>query len=131
MIIEYNEKTFFNSFINEYNEVSNDHNKSEIIFQNNYNKLLEKFTVNDIIHHYSNNDNNDNNDDNKNNDNNDDNDNDNNDNKNNDNKINDNNDNDNKIKLGLILHLKLLVYIMNDYYNDDEYIFVQINKNET
>jgi hypothetical protein len=129
MIIEYNEKTFFNSFINEYNEVSNDHNKSEIIFQNNYNKLLEKFTVNDIIHHYSNNDNkindnNDNNDDNKNNDNkiNDNNDNDNND---------DNDDNDNKIKLGLILHLKLLVYIMNDYYNDDEYIFVQINKNET
>jgi hypothetical protein len=122
MIIEYNEKTFFNSFINEYNEVSNDHNKSEIIFQNNYNKLLEKFTVNDIIHHYSNNDNKNN--DNKNNDNNDDNDNDNNDNDNND-------DNDNKIKLGLILHLKLLVYIMNDYYNDDEYIFVQINKNET
>jgi hypothetical protein len=113
MIIEYNEKTFFNSFINEYNEVSNDHDKSEIIFQKHYNKLLQTFNINDIIHHYSNNYNDD--------DNNDDND----DNDIYDNYNNyDNNDDNNKIKLGLILHLKLLVYIMNDYYKDDDYIIV-------
>jgi hypothetical protein len=105
MIIEYNEKTFFYSFINEYIEVSNDHDKSEIIFQKHYNKLLQTFNINDIIHHYSNNYNDDDNYDDYNNyDNND-----------------DNNDDNNKIKLGLILHLKLIVYIMNDYYNDDDF----------
>ena len=51
---EYDEKTFFKSFLQEYKINANDDNKSKLIFQKNYNKLLETIHINKIIHHYSN-----------------------------------------------------------------------------
>lgn len=51
---EYNEKTFIKSFINEYKNYSNDDNKSEEIFDKYYNKLLDTTNINNILHHYSN-----------------------------------------------------------------------------
>ena len=90
MINEYNKNTeiaFIKSFINEYKLYSNDDDKSEIIFQKNYIKLLESIDVNKIFHYYSK-------------------------------KLDE--DISSTIKLGIILHMKVITYIL-DYYDDDYY----------
>ena len=95
---EYNEKTFFKSFIEEYKKFCNDDIKTELIFQNNYNKLLENYDINKIYHHYSN-------------------------------QI-DINDDYIKIKLGLILHMNLITYIMDDCIDDYDYCYDNDNDND-
>jgi hypothetical protein len=85
---EYDEKKFFNSFLQEYKINANDDDKSELIFQKNYNKLLETIHINKIIRHYSN-------------------------------QV-DINDNYNKIKIGIILHMNLITYIMDDCNDIDD-----------
>ncbi len=109
---EYDEKKFFNSFLQEYKINANDDDKSELIFQKNYNKLLETIHINKIIRHYSN-------------------------------QV-DINDNYNKIKIGIILHMNLITYIMDDcndndndidnnnydYCNDNENDYDYCNDNE-
>jgi hypothetical protein len=107
---EYDEKKFFNSFLQEYKINANDDDKSELIFQKNYNKLLETIHINKIIRHYSN-------------------------------QV-DINDNYNKIKIGIILHMNLITYIMDDcndndidnddydYCNDNDYDYCNDNDND-
>jgi hypothetical protein len=107
---EYDEKNFFNSFLQEYKINANDDDKSELIFQKNYNKLLETIHINKIIRHYSN-------------------------------QV-DINDNYNKIKIGIILHMNLITYIMDDcndndidnddydYCNDNDYDYCNDNDND-
>jgi hypothetical protein len=92
---EYNEKKFFNSFLQEYKINANDDNNSELIFQKNYNKLLETIHINNIIRHYSN-------------------------------QV-DINDNYNKIKIGIILHMNLITYIMDDCIDDNDYDYCNDN----
>lgn len=107
---EYDEKKFFNSFLQEYKINANDDDKSELIFQKNYNKLLETIHINKIIRHYSN-------------------------------QV-DINNNYNKIKIGIILHMNLITYIMDDcndndidnddydYCNDNDYDYCNDNDND-
>lgn len=110
MTNEYDEKTFFKSFLEEYKINAKDDNKSKLIFQKNYNKLLETIHINKIIRHYSN-------------------------------QV-DINDNYNKIKIGIILHMNLITYIMDDcndndidnddydYCNDNDYDYCNDNDND-
>ncbi len=99
---EYDEKKFFNSFLQEYKINANDDDKSELIFQKNYNKLLETIHINKIIRHYSN-------------------------------QV-DINDNYNKIKIGIILHMNLITYIMDDCIDNDidndDYDYCNDNDND-
>lgn len=98
MINEYNKYTeiaFIKSFINEYKLYANDDDKSEIIFQKNYNKLLESIDVNKLFHYYS---------------------------------LKLDEDISSTIKLGIIIHMKVIRYIL-DYYNDDYYNDYHFNEN--
>jgi hypothetical protein len=101
MIIKYDEKKFIKSVVNEYKFYSHDDYKSEVIFEKHYNKLLETFDINNLFHYYSN----------------------------------DLNININeaakyygtdyiKIKIGIILHMKVITYIMDDCYDDYDYCYV-------
>jgi hypothetical protein len=98
MTNEYDEKTFFKSFLEEYKINAKDDNKSKLIFQKNYNKLLETIHINELINHYSN-------------------------------QI--NLDNNNKIKIGIIIHINLITYIMDNdddcYDNDYDYDYCNVD----
>jgi hypothetical protein len=103
MIIKYDEKKFIKSVVNEYILYSHDDYKSQVIFEKYYNKLLERFDINNLFHYY----------------------------------LKDFNINIKdainyyetdyiKIKLGIILHMKVITYIIDDYYNnyDSDYFYV-------
>lgn len=101
MINEYDEIAFIKSVINEYILYADDDYKSEIIFQKHYNKLLETVNINIIFHKYFNDF---------------------------DIDIDDIKNYYNsdyiKIKIGIILHMKVITYIIDDYFNDYDYYYV-------
>ena len=102
MAIEYDEKIFMKSIIDEYKHIANDDDESEITFEKHYSKLINKFDINLLFNHYS--------------------------------KEIDIEDAKKcygddyiKIKLGFVLHMKLINYIIDgsldsDYESDDENI---------
>lgn len=53
MAFEYNEKIFMKSIIDEYKTNANDDDESEITFEKHYSKLINKFNINDLFNHYS------------------------------------------------------------------------------
>jgi len=54
METEYNEKIFIKSIIDEYKNYANDDNESEIIFQKHFDNLITKIDITKIFNYYSN-----------------------------------------------------------------------------